>query len=39
METSKSEWEEDKNFSSEQVRAMDLKKYTNLLTSNMWSTK
>ena len=39
METRRSEWEEDKEFTVEKVRAMDLKKYNNLLTSGRWYNK
>ena len=39
METSRSEWGEYKDFTTEQVRSMDPKKYNNLLTSGRWSTK
>ena len=33
------ELEGDKEFSTEQIRAMALKKYNNLLTSGRWYTK
>ena len=39
METRRSEWEEDKEFSSEKVRATDLEKYNNLITSVRCYTK
>ena len=39
METSRSEWEEDKDFTAQKVRAVDLKKYNNQITSGRWSTK
>ena len=39
MKTRRSKWEEGKEFSAEQVRAMDLINYNNLLTSGRWSTK
>ena len=39
MDTSRSKWGEGKDFASEQVRTMALKKYNNLLTSGKWSTK
>ena len=39
MYTRMSEWEEDKDFTAEQVRAMDLNNYNNLPTSGRWSTK
>ena len=39
METRKSEWEEEKYFSEEQVSTISLKDYKNLLTSWRWSTK
>ena len=39
METIRSDWDEDKESTSEQVRAMDLKKYNNLLTSGRWPNK
>ena len=39
METRRSEWEEDKDFTVEKVRAMELKKYNNLLTSGRWYNK
>ena len=39
METRRSEWEENKGFTAEQVRSMTLKKYNNLLTSERWYTK
>ena len=37
--TRRSEWEENKDFTAEQMRAIDLKKYNNFLTSGRWSTK
>ena len=39
METRRSEWQEDKDFTEDQVRDMDLNHYNNLLTSKRWSTK
>ena len=39
METRRSEWEEDKDFTEDQVRYIDLNNYNNLLTSGRWSTK
>ena len=33
METRRSDWEEDKEFTADKVRAMDLKKYKNIITS------
>ena len=39
MKTRRSDWEEDKEFKAEQVRAMDLKRYNNLLTSGRWYNK
>ena len=33
MESRRSEWEEDKQFTEKKVRAMELKKYNNLRTS------
>ena len=39
MDTRRSEWEEDKYFTADQVRDMSLKNYNNLLTSGRWSTK
>ena len=39
MYTRRSDWDEEKDFTLDQVRAMDLKKYNNLLTSGMWSAK
>ena len=39
MDTRRSEWEEEKDFTADQVRAMSLKKYNKLLTSGRWSTK
>ena len=39
MDIRRSEWEEDKDFSEEQMRAMALKKYNKLLTSGRWSAK
>ena len=39
METRRSEWEEENDFIVEQVRAIYLKKYKNLLTLGIWSTK
>ena len=35
----RSEWEEDKDFTAERMRDMDLKKYNNLLTLERWSNK
>ena len=39
MDTRRSEWEEDKYFTSDQVVSMSLKKYNNLLNSGRWSNK
>ena len=39
METRRSEWEDDKYFTSEQVKDMDHNKYNNLLTSGRWYNK
>ena len=39
MDTRRSEWEEEKDFTTEQVMYMALKKYNNLITSGSWSTK
>ena len=39
METSRSECKEDNYFTAEQVGAMALNKYNNLLTAGRWSTK
>ena len=39
MYTRRSEWEEDKEFTEDQVRAMALKKYNKLLTSGRWNNK
>ena len=39
METRRSEWEEDRDFTEEQVRDMALKNYKNLLTLGRWYTK
>ena len=39
MYTSRSEWEEDKDFTAQKVRDITLKKYKNLITSGRWSTK
>ena len=39
MDTRRIEWDEDRDFLSEQVRSMTLKKYNNLLDSGRWSTK
>ena len=39
IDTGRRKWEEDKEFSVEQVRAMALKNYSNQITSVMWSTK
>ena len=39
METGRKEWEEYKDFTEDHLIAMALKKYNNLLTSGMWSTK
>ena len=39
MDTRRSEWEEEKEFTSYQVRDMSLKNYKNLLTSGRWSNK
>ena len=39
METRRSEWQEDKDFTEDQVRSMDLNNYNNLLTSERWYTK
>ena len=39
MQTRRSEWEEDKYFTSEQVRATALNKYNNFLTSGRWTNK
>ena len=39
MDTRRSEWEEDKNFTAEQVRATSLKKYNKLLNSRRCYTK
>ena len=39
MKTRRSYWEEYKDFTSKQLRAMALKKYNNLITSGMWSTR
>ena len=39
MEIRRSDWEEYKELLAEQVRAMALNKYNNLLTSGRWSTK
>ena len=39
MNTRRSEWGEDKDFTAEKVRDMDLEKYNKLLTSGRRSTK
>ena len=39
METGRKEWEEYNYFTEDHFMAMALKKYNNLLTSGMWSTK
>ena len=39
MDTRSIEWEEEKEFTSEQVRSMDLNKYNNLLTLGRWYNK
>ena len=39
METRRSEWEEDKDFTTENLRTMDMKNYNNLLTLGKWYTK
>ena len=39
METRRSEWEEEKDYTAEQFRSMALNNYNNLLTSGRWSTK
>ena len=39
MYTGRSEWEEEKEFTADQVRDMDPKKYRNLFTSVRWSNK
>ena len=39
METSRGEWEEEKEFTTEQVRDMASNKYNNLLTSGRCSNK
>ena len=39
MEYRRSEYEEDKEFTAEQVRSMDLKNHNNLLTSGRWYNK
>ena len=39
METKRSEWEEDKESTAEQLRFMALNKYNNLLNSWRWSNK
>ena len=39
METRRSEWEEDKEFTSDQVRAIGTNKYNNFLSSGRWSNK
>ena len=39
MYTSRSYWEEDKDFTTEQVRSKALKKCNNVLTSGRWSNK
>ena len=39
METRRSDWEEDKDFTEEKVRAMALKKYNKLLTPGRCYTK
>ena len=39
MDTKMSEWEEDKDVTADQVRAMVLDKYNNILTSERWSNK
>ena len=38
MDNRRSEWEEKTDFTAEQVRAMYLNKYKNILTSRRWST-
>ena len=37
MDTSSSDWDEDKYFTAEQVRAMALKRCNNILTSGRYS--
>ena len=37
METRRSEWEEGKDFKSDNLRAMYLNNYNNILTSERWS--
>ena len=39
MESRRSEWKEYKELNSEQVRAMALNNYNNILTSGRWSKK
>ena len=39
MYNSRSEWEEDKKLTSEQVSDIDMKNYNNLLNSGRWSNK
>ena len=39
METRRSEWEEEKDFTAEKVRTMAAKKYNKPLTSGRWSNK
>ena len=39
METRRSEWEEDKEFTEDHVRDIALKKYNNLLKSGRWYNK
>ena len=39
METKRIELEDNKEFITDQVRAMSLKKHNNLLTSGRWSNK
>ena len=39
IETRRSEWEEYKTFTADQVRSISLKKYNKLLTSERWYTK
>ena len=39
MDTRRSKWDEDKDFTTDQVVSMSLKKYNNLLNSGRWSNK